>query len=190
MSSAQSCVKAGPHTVIVLAVKEQTVPADPATPAEAPAVEKIVRNEAGQLVVHLRGQTEPVVDAVVARCFPWALPGRYISIRDRKGKELVMLKTLADLDHTSRRLVEEEIRDKIFSPGIARILSHKREFGVTSITAATDRGQVTFQIRTRDDVRVLSPTRLLFRDADGNTYEIADLDRLDPASRRYAEEYL
>jgi hypothetical protein len=48
---------------------------------------------------------------------------------------------------------------------------------------------VTFQVRSRDDVRHLSPTRLLFRDADGNAYEIADIRQLDPASRRQVQEY-
>ena len=60
---------------------------------------------------------------------------------------------------------------------------------MTSITAETDRGRVIFQVRTRDDVRVLSATRLLFRDADGNTYEVADSSALDAASRKFLQDY-
>jgi hypothetical protein len=168
--------------------KSSSSPAATACPAAA--IEQISRNEAGQVVVRLKGEAEPVVDAVVARCFPWTLPESYISIRDRKGKEMSLLKTLAELDPASREVIEEEIRDKIFNPKIRRILSHAREFGVTSITADTDRGEVTFQIRTRDDIRVLSPTHLLLRDADGSTYEVADLSRMDAASRRHLEQYL
>ena len=72
---------------------------------------------------------------------------------------------------------------------IRRIVDYKDEFGVTSIEAETDRGTVTFQVRTRDDVRVLSPTRALFRDADGNTYELADLSALDQSSQKYLQDY-
>jgi hypothetical protein len=48
---------------------------------------------------------------------------------------------------------------------------------------------VTFQVRSRDDVRVLSSTRALFRDADGNTYELADLNALDAAGQKWMQNY-
>ena len=152
-------------------------------------IARIVRNQNGQLVVHVTGRDKPIVDACVSRCFPWSLPECYISIRNKHGKEIALLKTLDELDPDSRKIVQEEIRDKIFNPKITRIINHKREFGITSIMAETDRGQVTFQIRTRDDVRILSPTRALFRDADGNTYEVADLTVLDQATRKWLEQY-
>jgi hypothetical protein len=150
---------------------------------------KITRNEAGQLVVQMDGKDAPVVDARVARCFPWSLPGSYVSIRDKEGKELALLKTLEELEPASRRIVEEELADKVFDPKIRRIISYRNEFGVISITAQTDRGEVTFQIRSRDDVRLLSDTHAIFRDADGNAFELVDLDALDRTSRRWLEDY-
>ncbi len=163
-------------------------PAHPAEPASR--VSRIERNQLGQLVVHLDGAADPVTDAVAARCFPWTIPDAYISLRTRDGKEVALLKTLADLDDASRRVLENELRDKVFNPRIRCITAHTREFGITSITAETDRGRVTFQIRSRDDIRMLSATRMVFRDADGITYEVADLAALDPASRRFLEAYL
>lgn len=164
----------------------ETAPA--AAPSEA-RVSRIERNELGQLVVHLDGSAEPAVDAVATRCFPWTLPDAYVSLRTRDGKELALLKTLAGLDGASRRILEDELHDKVFSPRIQRITAHSREFGITSITAETDRGVVSFQIRSRDDIRMLSATRLVFRDADGITYEVPDLDALDAVSRGFVEEY-
>jgi hypothetical protein len=158
-------------------------------PGSGAAVKSVWRNEAGQLVVHLDGRGEPVVDARVARCFPWSLPEAYIAIRDKEGKELALLRTLDDLDPASRAVVHRELADKIFNPKIHRITDHRNEFDVISITATTDRGEVTFQIRSRDDVRLLSDSRALFRDADGNTYELTDLAALDPASRKWLEDY-
>ncbi|MCE5326737.1 MAG: DUF1854 domain-containing protein [Planctomycetaceae bacterium] len=153
------------------------------------AIESIARNELGQVVVRVSGRAEAVVDARVSRCFPWSLPDQYISIRDKDGNEVVLLKSLDGLADDGREMVMEELRDKAFNPQIQKVLSHKTEFGVTSITAMTDRGEVIFHIRSRDDVRVLSSTQALFRDADGNTYELADLNSLDKASRRHLGQY-
>ncbi len=174
---------------------KSSAPADPSgnghlPPGHPGKVQSITRNEAGQLTVCLEGRDEPIPDARVARCFPWSLPETYISIRNKDGKEVALLKTLAELDPASRAIVQQELHDKVFNPRITRIVEHKTEFGVTSITAQTDRGPVTFQIRTRDDIRILSTTRLLFRDADGNTYEVADLLALDPASQEFLQNYL
>lgn len=152
-------------------------------------ITKVERDSAGMLVVHIDGKTEPVVDARVARCFPWSLPDQYISVRTKEGKEVVLLRDLSPLDTSSRQLVEEELRGRIFNPRIQEVVDYKEEFGVTSITARTDRGEVTFQIRSRDDVRVISATRALFRDADGNTYELHDVAALDAASRKKLQQY-
>ena len=156
------------------------------TPAR---IERVERNAAGQLVVHLAGRDQPVVDAKAARCFRWSMPQSYISIRDAEGRELALLETLDELDQASRRILIDELRDRIFNPKITAITDHKSDFGVTSITADTDRGRVTFQIRGSDDVRILSPKRALLRDIDGNTYELVDLSALAPKSRRFLERY-
>lgn len=152
-------------------------------------IESVSRNGLKQLVVKLRGRDEPAVNARVARCFPWSRPGEYLSILDADGRELALVRTLEELDAASRRVVEAEVHDKVFNPRIRKVVDRRDEFGVTSITAETDRGRVTFQLRSRDDVRVLSTTRALFRDADGNAYEVADLDELDAVSRRILDEY-
>ena len=171
--------------------------AKPATAAEAPtpagegngaALESVTRNPVGQLVVRLKGGAEHV-DARVARCFPWTLPDLYISIRDKDGKELCLVKTLEDLAPAGRELIREELEQKVFNPRILKVLDLKQEFGITSILAQTDRGQTTFQVRSRDDIRVLSAARALFRDADGNTYELHDLRALDAASRKHLAQY-
>ena len=149
---------------------------------------KVSRNDAGQIVIRV-GDGDEVVDGKVARCFPWSVPEMYVSLRDADGKEVVLLKTIDELDADSREIVVEELRDKVFNPKVRRIAEFKHEFGVTTVRAETDRGDVSFQIRSRDDVRVLSPTRALFRDVDGNTYELADLTALDPASQKHLQQY-
>lgn len=172
-----------------MADASQNSEASRGAPPEDGRIAAIQRNAAGQLVIRLEGRDDPVVDAKIARCFPWSMPDGYICIRDGDGKELALLKTLEQLPSEMRRIVETELCDKVFNPQIRRVTECKHEFGVTSITAETDRGAVTFQTRGRDDVRILSTTRALFRDVDGNTYELADLSELDRTSRRHFSKY-
>lgn len=150
---------------------------------------RVERNEAGELIAHVPGREEAVREAQVARCFPWSFPDSYVSIRDKDGKEVRLLNSLDELDAQSRAVVKQELHDRVFNPQIQRVSSVKHEFGITTIVAETDRGEVSFQIRSRDDVRVLSPTRALFRDVDGNQYELTDLSALDPSSRKRLDQY-
>jgi len=151
--------------------------------------ERIERKPTGELVLHLAGNDKPIEDVRIARCFPWSIPECYISIRGPDGKEIVLLRRIDDLDQASRRIVQEELTDKVFNPRIRAILEYKREFDIIRIKASTDRGEVIFQIRTRDDVRIISDSRALFRDVDGNTYELEDVNQLDSASRKHLREF-
>lgn len=150
---------------------------------------KLRRNERGELCAFLDGEKDPVAKARVARCFPWSLGDEYISVRDGEGKEIVLLKTLDEVDPDTRKLIEQELLDTVFVPRIRSITKYSDEFDVISITAETDRGEVTFQIRERQDVRILSATRAVFRDVDGNLYEVPDINALDRASKRHIESY-
>ncbi len=146
-------------------------------------------NDLGQVVLRLAGREEPYVEVRIARCFPWSLPETFISICEKDGRELVLLRDLGELPDQMRELVRRELRDKAFTPRIQRVLSCTSEFGVTSIRAMTDRGEVTFQVRTREDVRILGPARAVFRDADGVSYEVSDLRAMDSASQKHLQEF-
>jgi hypothetical protein len=150
---------------------------------------KLERNAKGEVVAWLRGAAEPVENVKVARCFPWSLGDEFISVRNSEGKEIVLLENLDGIDPQTRALIDQELSEKVFVPKIRRIIKYTAEFDVVSITADTDRGEVTFQIRNHDDVRMLSPKRALFRDVDGNIYEIEDFHALDAISRKHVERY-
>ena len=152
-------------------------------------VRKLERNGKGQLLAYVEGRDDPLVDVHIRRYFPWSQPEYYFAICNADGKEFATLHTLHELDPGSREVAEAELAQKVFNPKITRVLSHKREFGLTTVTAETDRGQVTFQFNSREDVRILSPTRGLFRDINGNTLEVVDLEALDATSQRYLQRY-
>ena len=149
----------------------------------------IERGDDGQIFVYLAGSDKPIEDAKIARYFPWSMPDIYFSIRDGNGHEVAMLRSLDELDPTSRQILDEELREKVFNPKILRVLKCTHEFGVFSMMAETDRGRAVLHFRGRDNVRLLSSTRALFRDVDGNISEVADLAQLDAASQRLLRQF-
>jgi len=150
---------------------------------------RLERNARGELSAYVDGGAEPIHNVQVARCFPWSLRGEYVSILNKDGEEITLLESLDGLDEATRALIDQELHEKFFVPKIERIVRYSAEFGVVSITAETDRGEVDFQIRDREDVRVLPPARALFRDVDGNVYEVEDFRALDRASQKHIEQY-
>lgn len=156
---------------------------------EPPGVCKIERDGAGRLVLHPDDGSGVVNDVHLARYFPWSVPDLFISVRNADGREVAMIRGLDKLDPETRYVVTTELSEKVFNPKITRVLDHKREFGMTTITADTDRGRVTFRMRGRSDVRILSAERALFRDIEGSTYEVPDYSKLDPSSRALMHQY-
>jgi len=177
------------HNMPVMNANQNNNPLSAVTATGDSGIVGITRNALGQLVAQIVGHDAPITDVRVARCFPWSIPDSYISIRSAEGKELALIVTLDELNPPSRAVVEQELHEKIFNPRIQRILDYNNEFGVVSIQAQTDRGNVTFQIRSRDDVRMLSPVRAIFHDADGNSYELHDISKMDALSRKLLHEY-
>jgi hypothetical protein len=167
--------------------EKRSTPARRVTPDQ---IERIYRNAEGDLALKVRGDEAPLEGVKARRCLPWSDPERYIALLDKEGKEIALLHSLDELEPASRALIEAELHAKLFSPKISRILEQKDEFEVIAVTAETDRGKVTFELRTRDDVAVLAPNQILFRDADGIAYEIRDARQLDRRTQAWLEEFL
>ena len=149
----------------------------------------LTRDDARRLTLTLQ-EGDSFEQVRVLRCFPWSCADAYISIRDTDDKELVLIESIEALPDDVRAAIEEELAETVFNPLIQKIVRHRSEFGVITIEAETDRGPVEFQIPSRDHIQMLTATRGLLRDADGNTFEIPDLTTLDPVSQKFLHEYL
>ena len=99
-----------------------------------------------------------------------------------------MFRTLEGMPEASRRIVDEELDRRYFTPVIEKIYSLTEEYGQHRWDVMTDRGRRVFYVRNwRDNVHELSPVRYLIVAVDGSRYEIRDLDALDAASRAQLE---
>src|SRR5262245_17750214 len=91
--------------------------------AEKPAWH-LSRNADGRLVLSRQngnGAGEPMPVQAVC-CFPWSRPQEYISLRDDKGHEQVLIEALNELSLGQCQLIEEELALRNFLPRVTQIL--------------------------------------------------------------------
>ncbi|MDD4888972.1 MAG: DUF1854 domain-containing protein [Phycisphaerae bacterium] len=153
------------------------------------AAELEVREDSrGQLVLEVGGRVYEAVQP--AKLFALSDPKRYISMRDRDGEEIGVVRDPDRLPETSRAMLTRHLDRRYFIPVIQKVL-RIREFWIDQTwTVITDRGPREFTIQGRDSIRFLSDRSLLLMDADDNRYVIRDRGALDPHSRRWVERFV
>ncbi|GIW75445.1 MAG: hypothetical protein KatS3mg104_0508 [Phycisphaerae bacterium] len=129
-------------------------------------------------------------DVRFRRAFPWSKPRQYISVRDEKGKEQTMIRSLDELEESERTIVETWLDQNSFIPLIRRVEKVNTDFGYQEWQVETDRGKVTFRVQEREDIRFLPDGRFSIKDADGNIYAMPRLSDLDPMSLKAVEPVL
>ena len=126
------------------------------------------------------------------RLFPFSNASAYITLLDKKEREVAMVRDMKDLDRDSARALEECFHEYYMIPKITRVIACEDRFGVLKWTVETDRGVVNFQIRNRhSDIKHLhGTTRVVIRDSNDNRYEIPDYTAMDKHSEHLLFSYL
>lgn len=158
--------------------------ATPGLPAAEPTPEFDLRFDPKTRVVLVRPGHDDVPDVRVRRAFPWSMPDQYLSIRSKEGKELLLVRDLHALPADLQTRLREAIRLSTFIPRIRRVLDLKMQFGHQQWLVDTDRGEISFRVQEREDIKTHADGRRSVKDAEGNTYELPPDDQLDPASRK------
>jgi len=136
-----------------------------------------------RLHLELDGKTEHI-DVRPTRAFPISGAADLISFLDSDDKEVLLLQNPAGLDPDSRKVLEEEMGRSYFVPKVTHIYDIEDSHGAARWEVETDCGYRVFDVRDREDVRVLGGRRVLLQDADGNRFEVEDIEQLDDRSRR------
>ena len=119
------------------------------------------------------------------RLFPVSAGDKYIALLNTEGVEVAQIRSLGDLDASSKQVVIESLEDYYLVPTINKILSVSEKYGTLRWTVETDRGVKSFDIRNRNhDIKVYSDGRVRVRDSDDNRYTIPDYKALDAHSRK------
>ncbi len=133
-----------------------------------------------------------VVDALEPRrLFPVNNASAYITLLNRDGNEVAVIRNLSDLDGSDRRVIECSLNDYYFVPNILRIISKIEKHGRLHLTVETDRGVKNFDIKDRNhDIRVYENGCVRIRDSNDNRYVIPDYYNLDKQSQKYLISYI
>jgi hypothetical protein len=125
------------------------------------------------------------------RQFPFDLLWEYISVLDEDEHELGIVKNLALFDEATRSLLENELKKRYYSVTVTAIHSVKERFGFSYWRVNTNEGEKSFTLKdTSKSISTVNQERIFFTDADGNRYEIPDINALDAKSRRCLELYI
>ncbi|QHW34882.1 DUF1854 domain-containing protein [Paenibacillus rhizovicinus] len=142
---------------------------------------------AGQmLAVTVDGAEHP---AVYVHCsFPHTNKRIYLSVRNIENKEIGMIRSLDDFPEETAKLLEEQVRIRYFAPEITKVLRVKEEFGYAYWETETTAGLCRFTVRGGGgNTKLITATRLLVTDVDGNRFVIPDLSSLSDKEYRMVE---
>ena len=120
----------------------------------------------------------------------WAAPlsrtNQYLCLLDSKGNEIVMLKDPTTLPPESWEAVQQELRRRYMTAQVLEITEARVEYGATYWSVDTNRGAREFVTQSlQENAQWLSEAHLLLIDVDGNRFEIPDVNKLEPRSRRF-----
>lgn len=103
----------------------------------------------------------------------------YISVTDKDGKEIGILRSLNDFPDEVIEILNVELNRRYFVPVIKKINSIKDEFGYIYWEAETDCGLKRFTTRSgHHQVIQLEDNRILIIDLDGNRFEIKNYKKI------------
>jgi uncharacterized protein DUF1854 len=119
----------------------------------------------------------------VQRCFPWSEPGHFISLRDADDEEFALVADPAELNSSTRAVLEEALSEAGFIFDVEAVLELEEEVELRNWRVHTTQGPRRFQTRLDDWPRKLPDGGLLIRDVTGDFYRVSEPSRLDRKSR-------
>ena len=136
-------------------------------------------------LVNLKTESGDVYEALEPRrLFPVSRADSYITLLDKDGCEVAIIRELSDISPEAREVISYSLDDYYLVPHITKILSAVDKHGKTHWCVETDRGYKEFDIRVRSqDIRVSRDGRIRVRDSDDNRYIITDYRALDKHSK-------
>jgi len=147
---------------------------------------RLYRRADGRLVMKRKNEAGEDADTPVqvVCAFPWTNPQEYISIRDDKGRELVLIEAIKDLKDPVRQIIEEELARWSFLPRITRIEAVVSEMELFRWKVETNSGPRDFMTHRHEYPRSLPGGKILLKDVGNDLYLIENPKQLDPKSRK------
>lgn len=129
------------------------------------------------------------------RALPYKMPEEYISVSDKDGKEIGIIRSLSDFDEKQQQIVKNELQKLYYSPVVTKIISANDRMGYMYFNVITKVGKREFAVRdaSKNISYINSDSAhpsVQIRDVDGNRYIIEDYSTFDPASAKKIDAFL
>ena len=125
------------------------------------------------------------------RVFPLSDGERWISLRVHGGSEIGIVRRPEQLPEEQRRLLDEELERRYFTPRILTIESLVEKFGESHWRVVTSAGPCRFRVRNdHTQIREIVASALLISDVDGNRYLLEHRERLPRQILKRIEEQI
>lgn len=119
------------------------------------------------------------------RCFPFAFPDKFISVRDANEEEIGIIRDLNDLSKEHRRWIEDDLEMRYYTPRVRSIKSIRQRWGGVEWHVTTDRGPKVLITRgVHDTMSEVEPGRYIITDVDGNRCELYAAELDEPSRAR------
>ena len=117
------------------------------------------------------------------RLFPVNKICNYITLLNEDGKEIAVIRDIADLNDSSRAVINTSLDEYYLVPLITKIVSITEKSGTLNWQVETNRGFKAFDVRDRNhDIRIYNDGSVRVRDSHDNRYVIEDYRKLDKHS--------
>ena len=146
-------------------------------------------NQNNFLVMTLDGESKGRVKLI--RAYPYSLTAEYICVHDLEDNEIGIIRSLNELDSTSKEACIKELENRYYCPTVTTVKKIKERMGHFYFETIIDGKEKKFTVRdiTRN-LRYASENTLLIFDMDGNRYVIPEFEKIEEKSKRLLEPYL
>jgi len=125
------------------------------------------------------GDERSYVSVAIAHAFPFSKPGEYVGFQDGDGKDIGILPSITGIDEESRRVIDEEMQRRYFTPSVTKVNLVTEMQGTVTWEVETDRGDRRFVVRNlRDNAYSVGAGRIMLTDSEGNRYYFPDIVNL------------
>jgi hypothetical protein len=142
---------------------------------------RLEQRQDGQLWARVGERECPVW---VRRCFPWAAPGEWVSLRDRDEDEVALVRELGELDDESRAALERALGEAGFVVEVTGVEHVEDEIEIRTFRVRTEHGVRSFQTLRDEWPQEMPGGGLLIKDVAGDLYRVPAPEALDRRSRK------
>ena len=115
--------------------------------------------------------------------FPITEIAPFVSFLDTEEREIAMLADPDNLGADSQAALRKALNRMYYIATITEVIEITETMGVGHWRVMTDRGYATFDVVSREQIRELDDGRFVIPDAEGNRFEIPNVNELDEDSQ-------